>query len=293
MVAATRSRIRRRSTTRRSTSPLAVTTPTPRRPLARRRPGTAPPPLRSRRARVPRCAAGRSTPDGPASRTTAAPAPGSRPARNLAGTPGVSTPSTAPVPARGSGPPRAPRLRPAAGPAPTGPGPPATGTGRPRGRHRRNNSSPRNDVSAVPGWEKGRYSPTAPVGGAWPSAPQGQQLALADADGRRGQPRILLDEDAERFDLLGMRQGVVGDEHAAGPQDAGRVRPPRRVLGALGVEEQQVDRSVGEVGESRTPVRDAEGHAVGETRRHETAPGVVLGRGVGVQGQDVAAGGRC
>src|SRR3954447_2039484 len=205
MVAATRSRIRRRSTTRRSTSPLAVTTPTPRRPPARRRPGTAPPPLRSRRARVPRCAAGLSTPDGPTSRTTAAPAPGSRPARNLAGTPGVSTPSTAPVPARGSGPPRAPRLLPAARPAPTGPGPPTTGTGRPRGRHRRNDPSPQGDVSAVSGCEEGSL--------------------LADRSRRQ------LDDDVELAEVAGVLLQQMEQHPLQGRRL--RARPPRPWLSAL------------------------------------------------------------
>src|SRR3712207_6911281 len=51
---------------------------------------------------------------------------------------------------------------------------------------------------------------------------------------------VLLDEGAQRRDLCRVRQGVVGDEDAAGPQHPGRVRPPPRVLSAFRVEEQQV-----------------------------------------------------
>jgi hypothetical protein len=67
------------------------------------------------------------------------------------------------------------------------------------------------------------------------------ELAFAHVD-RGDQPLwVLIQQGLQWRDLLRMGQRIVGHEHPAVAYDPNRMRPPRRVLGAFGVEKEQID----------------------------------------------------
>jgi SAM-dependent methyltransferase len=89
-----------------------------------------------------------------------------------------------------------------------------------------------------------------------PQGSRGEELAVAHGDEAGGELGVGLDERHERGHLLRVGRGVVGDEQSARAEHALEIGPPARILGALGVQKDEVEGAVG--------------------RPHQHSPGVVV-----------------
>jgi hypothetical protein len=80
------------------------------------------------------------------------------------------------------------------------------------------------------------------------------ELAIANGDKTCCETRVGLDESDERRHLVRVRSGVVHHEQTARAKTSFYTRPPRGILGALGIEEYEIEGGIRRVFEHSTRV---------------------------------------
>jgi DinB family protein len=112
-------------------------------------------------------------------------------------------------------------------------------------------------------------------------------LAFADGDGDGGEALVALDSRHEVFEFVGVRDDVVGDQQATGAEAVDEEREVVEVVGAVGIEEDQVV-GAGEGGEGCERVTLDDVDVLSEVRLGEVGFGEGDLAGVAFEGGDTA-----